>query len=90
MYGSLILQNSTIPFDGDIFDDEVVKDLKLIVATAKEFDKKVLSIYRDNKELETLLNLGVQFPIASVDTSQFFLKLKQEYAHYLKFKNIDY
>ena len=71
---------------GDIFDDDVVKNLKLITETAKEFNKKVLSIYRNNHELETLINLGVQFPIASVDTSQFFLKLKQEYSQYLKIK----
>ena len=75
---------------GDIFDDDVVKNLKLITETAKEFNKKVLSIYRNNHELETLINLGVQFPIASVDTSQFFLKLKQEYSQYLKIKNLDY
>ena len=75
---------------GDIFDDDVVKNLKFITETAKECNKKVLSIYRNNNELETLTDLGVQFPIASVDTSQFFLKLKHEYSQYLKIKKLDY
>ena len=69
---------------GDIFDNEIIENLKFIIKVAKEFDKKVLSIYRNNIELETLINLGVDFPIASVDTSQFLLKLKDLYSKYKK------
>ena len=41
-----------------------------------------LSIYRNQDELKKLINLGVDFPIASVDTSLILDKFKEEYGRY--------
>ncbi len=72
---------------GQIFDDEILKHLNLLIKNAKTHKKTILSIYRDKKELNLLCKLGVDFPIASVDTSHLIQKLKQESENYLKIKN---
>ena len=51
----------------------MINYLKRIINCANKNDKKVFSIYRNDKELETLIELGVHFPIASVDTSQLLI-----------------
>ncbi len=72
---------------GDIFDAEIIENLKLIVKFANQFNKKVLAIYRNIEELEILFKIGVHFPVASVDTSQLALKLKEEYQNYFNLLN---
>ena len=72
---------------GDIFNDEILKHLKTLIKYSKVNKKKILSIYRDKKELELLCNLGVDFPISSVDTSHLMQKLKMESEYYLQIKN---
>tara|TARA_A100001011_G_scaffold400789_1_gene518857 strand:+ start:5621 stop:6352 length:732 start_codon:yes stop_codon:yes gene_type:complete len=72
---------------GDIFNDEILKHLTTLIKYAKTNQKKILSIYRDKKELDLLNKLGVDFPIASVDTSHLMQKLKIESEHYLQIKN---
>ncbi len=69
---------------GDIFNDEIINCLKIVIKNAKKFNKKILSIYRNQDELKKLINLGVDFPIASVDTSMILNKLKEEYCIYLE------
>ena len=48
-----------------------------------------MAIYRNKEELEILNNLGVDIPIASVDTSHFLKKLKAEYNLFKMIKKID-
>ena len=72
---------------GQIFNDEILNYLKILINTAKSQKKQVLSIYRDKKELDLLFQLGVDFPIASVDTSHLIQKLAQESDYYNKLKN---
>tara|TARA_A100001035_G_C27689501_1_gene457095 strand:- start:25 stop:753 length:729 start_codon:yes stop_codon:yes gene_type:complete len=67
---------------GDIFHDEIINCLKIVIKNAKIFNKKILSIYRNQDELKKLINLGVDFPIASVDTSLILDKFKEEYGRY--------
>ena len=68
---------------GDIFHDEIINCLDIVLKNAKQFNKKILSIYRNQDELEKLINLGVDFPIASVDSSLIFNKFKDEHSRYL-------
>ena len=69
---------------GDIFHDEIINCLKIVLNNAKKFNKKIFSIYRNQDELKRLINLGVDFPIASVDTSLILNKFKEEYCSYLE------
>ena len=46
-----------------------------------------MAIYRSKEELEILLKIGVDIPIASVDTSQLVKKLQNEYDYYKTFNN---
>ncbi len=71
---------------GQIFNDEILKYLTLLIGNAKIHKKQVLSIYRDQKELDILFKLGVDFPIASVDTSHLTQKLAKESYYYKKIK----
>ena len=71
---------------GQIFNDEILKHLTKVIKNAKTHNKKILSIYRDKKELDLLCKLGVDFPISSVDTSHLLQKLTQESEYYLKIK----
>ena len=54
---------------GEIFNNEIIKYLKNLTEHAKKTKKKILAIYRDPKELDILLDLGIELPVASVDTS---------------------
>ena len=69
---------------GQIFNDEILKHLTTVLKYAKTHKKQILSIYRDEKELDLLCKLGVDFPIASVDTSHLIQKLAKESEQYLK------
>ena len=71
---------------GQIFNDEILKHLTIIIKNAKKHKKQILAIYRDKKELDLLCKLGVDFPIASVYTSHLFHKLSKEKEYYLKIK----
>ena len=71
---------------GQIFNDEILKYLTSLIGNAKIHKKQVLSIYRDQKELDILFKLGVDFPIASVDTSHLTQKLAKESFYYKKIK----
>ena len=71
---------------GQIFNDEILKHLTTVIKYAKTHKKQILSIYRDEKELDLLCKLGVDFPIASVDTSHLIQKLAKESEQYLKIK----
>lgn len=72
---------------GMIFDDEIINHLKTLVRYSKKFNKKILSIYRNREELDLLFKIGVDFPIASVDTSHLIKKLKAESEYYQQIKD---
>ena len=76
-----------IDMPGMIFDNEIIKHLTKVIKYTKQYNKKILSIYRNKQELDLLIKLGVDFPIASVDTSHLITKLKVESEYYLKIKN---
>ena len=63
---------------GKIFCIEILDYLNYLVNIAKQRNKKIMSLYRNKKELETLIKMKIDFPIASVDTSQLMQKLKKE------------
>ena len=71
---------------GQIFNDEILKHLTTLIKNAKNHKKNILAIYRDNNELDLLCKLGVDFPIASVDTSHLIQKLAKESEYYKKIK----
>ena len=71
---------------GEIFNDDILKHLTTLIKNAKTNKKQVLAIYRDKRELDLLCKLGVDFPIASVDTSHLIQKLSKEKENYLKIK----
>ena len=70
--------------NGNIFDEEIIENLKELISSAKRFDKKIFAIYRNDNELKILFNLGVDYPIASVDTSNLVNKLRDENLKYLE------
>ena len=72
---------------GEIFCDEIKDYLIKLINIAKNHEKKILSIYRNKKELNMLLKLGVDFPISLVDTSHLMQKLSEEAGYYMKIKN---
>jgi len=92
----LILKNSNIDFiyfgaydlsvelkkPGKIFDPEIVNLLSELIICCKKANKKIMAIYRTNDELKILLDMGINFPIASVDTSQLEVKLREESRNY--------
>ena len=96
----LLLKNTNIDFvyfgaydlsieiekPGEIFSDDILKHLTTLIKNAKTYKKQILAIYRDKKELDLLFKLGVDFPIASVDTSHLIQKLSKEKEYYLKIK----
>ena len=47
-----------------------------------------MAIYRTKEELEILNDIGVDIPIASVDTSHIFKKLKNEYDFFKEINEI--
>ena len=53
---------------GEIFNNEIINYLKILIGHAKQNKKKILAIYRNPKELDILLELGIELPVASVDT----------------------
>ena len=71
---------------GEIFNESILNHLITLTKNAKTYKKQVLSIYRDKKELDLLCKLGVDFPIASVDTSHLIQKLAEESDYYNKIK----
>ena len=74
---------------GKIFDLKILDNLKYLKNIASKYNKKIMSIYRTQEELEILNNIGVDIPIASVDTSHILNKLKNEYDLFTKIKRID-
>ena len=72
---------------GEIFNNEILQNLEILIKKAKIKNKKVMSIYRNKEELEKLIRLGVDFPVASVDTSHIKQKLLIESQNYSKLKN---
>ena len=46
-----------------------------------------MSIYRNKEELKILLNMGVNYPVSSVDTSHIKQKLTDESKEFFKLKN---
>ncbi len=67
-----------IGYPGEIFCKEILEKLVLLNKKAKGFDKKVLAIYRNQKELQILRELEIDYPISSVDTSHLLQKLIKE------------
>ena len=63
---------------GQIFEERILDDLRDIKKNALNNSKKVMAIYRTKEELQILNNIGVDIPVASVDTSHFVNKLKAE------------
>ncbi len=71
---------------GDIFCKEILDILNYLITIAKKYNKKIMSLYRNKKELETLIQMKIDFPISSVDTSHFMQKLKKESFTYKSLK----
>jgi len=69
---------------GEIFNNEIINYLKILIAHSIQNKKKILAIYRNQKELDILLELGIELPVASVDTSHLMKKLKAETTNYHK------
>ena len=74
---------------GDIFDIKILDNLKYLKKIASKNNQKIMAIYRTKEELEILNNIGVDIPIASVDTSHIFNKLKNEFDFFKKINKID-
>ena len=72
---------------GEIFDEEIIKNLEYIIENVKIKDKKIMSLYRNKNELETLISMGVNYPVASVDTAQIMQKFKDLSKDYGQIKN---
>mgnify|MGYP001219064175 CR=1 FL=1 len=69
---------------GEIFDKELLDILKDLIQVANSNNKKIMAIYRNSAELETLIEMGIHFPVASVDTSQLIKTLNNELKLYKK------
>ena len=69
---------------GDIFDIKILDNLKYLKEIASKNNKKIMAIYRNSAELETLIEMGIHFPVASVDTSQLIRNLNNEFKLYKK------
>ena len=74
---------------GQIFEERILDDLRSLKKIAIKNNKQVMAIYRTKEELEILNNIGVNIPIASVDTSHLVNKLKAEYNSFKTIKKID-
>ena len=72
---------------GKIFEKDLLEKLNYLIKISHKYNKKIMSIYRNEDELEILIKMGVNFPVASVDTSQLIKKLKNEVKNYNKFKS---
>ena len=72
---------------GQIFDNEIIKNLEYLIKKVKITNKKIMSIYRNKDELEILLKMGVNYPVASVDTSHIQQKLTYESQEFFQIKN---
>lgn len=73
-----------IGMPGDIFCDQLKEKLIYVKKVAKINNKKVFALFRNKDELRFLNDLGIEFPIASVDTSHLLQKLKKEVDEYKK------
>ena len=60
---------------GDIFDPEILIELVNFSKICKKYKKKSFAIYRNKEELEKLIELDINYPIASVDTNIFIKAL---------------
>jgi len=60
---------------GDIFDQEIFTELVNFSKICKKYKKKSIAIYRNKEELEKLIELDINYPIASVDTNIFIKAL---------------
>ncbi len=67
---------------GDIYAKKVINELKMLTSLAKQNNKKVAAIYRNKEELNLLNEIGVQFPIFSVDTSIILESLSNQVSNY--------
>ena len=74
---------------GEIFDNEVLLNLKKVLKVSNFLKKKTMAIYRNEKELELLKKYNVSFPIASVDTNILLKALTKEINLYKKIINLD-
>tara|TARA_Y100001968_G_C19442644_1_gene763423 strand:- start:29 stop:760 length:732 start_codon:yes stop_codon:yes gene_type:complete len=72
---------------GDIFADDLVERLTSLTECAISNNKKIMAIYRNEEELNKLFNIGVHFPIASVDTFNLHFRLTQIVNIYNKINN---
>lgn len=72
---------------GKIFNEIILADLRNLKKYAIKNNKKVMAIYRTKEELEILSDIGVDIPIASVDTGHFVNKLKNEHDLFRKIKS---
>ena len=73
--------------DGDIFSARIIEILERFSSIANDYNKKTLAIYRSAEELNILYKLGINFPIASVDTSNLYRKLSNEVGIYKSIVN---
>tara|TARA_Y100001968_G_scaffold329098_1_gene377674 strand:- start:910 stop:1671 length:762 start_codon:yes stop_codon:yes gene_type:complete len=69
---------------GNIFSKHIVDELILLTQYAKENNKKIMSLYRNDTELKKLLKIGVHYPIAGVDTLNLKLILNKLFQSYKK------
>ena len=72
---------------GNIYDPEIFKELVILSQLCKKYKKKSMAIYRNKEELEKLIKLNINYPIASVDTNIFLKSLttqKEMYRNFFK------
>lgn len=72
---------------GDIFSNEILDKLVLLTQYAISNNKKIMSLYRNDIELKQLLNIGIHYPIASVDILNLKLRLNELVGSYKKLIN---
>ena len=70
---------------GNIFDPEIFEELVILSQLCKKYKKKTMAIYRNKEELEKLIKLKINYPIASVDTNIFLKSLTNQIEMYRNF-----
>ena len=70
---------------GNIFDPEIFEELVILSQLCKKYKKKTMAIYRNKEELEKLIKLNINYPIASVDTNIFLKSLTNQIEMYRNF-----
>ncbi len=63
---------------GDIFNTKVLDYLSLLLKTVSKHKKILFAIYRNSKELKLSYQLGIHYPVSSVDTNLLLNELSKQ------------